>query len=148
MLEKITINKKKIIAVLLVLFMLITGYTFGTNSPYILIDCSLGNDIKIYLTTTSADNRLVYNESEKLILNVSGSTVYGYLERQGEQFQIYFPTYDTPYYRTSNNYTYVYITNVTNIRRHGVSFYKTFDDSTILFGCVAALLFMILLKRG
>lgn len=148
MLEKITINKKKIIAVVLVLFMIITGYTFGTNSPYILIDCSLGNNIKIYLTTTSADNRLVYNESEQLILNVSGSTVYGYLERQGEQFQIYFPTYDTPYYRTSNNYTYVYITNVTNIRKHGVSFYKTFDDSTILFGCVAALLFMILLKRG
>lgn len=148
MLEKITINKNKIIAVVLVLFMIITGYTFGTNSPYILIDCSLGNDIKIYLTTTSADNRLIYNESEQLILNVSGSTVYGYLERQGEQFQIYFPTYDTPYYRTSNNYTYVYITNVTNIRKHGVSFYKTFDDSTILFGCVAALLFMILLKRG
>lgn len=146
--EKITITNKKIIAVIIVLFMLITGYTFGTNSPYILIDCSLGNDIKIYLTTTSSDNRLVYNESEKLILNVSGSTVYGYMERQGEQYQIYFPTYDTPYYRTSSNYTYVYITNVTNIRKHGVSFYKTFDDSTILFGCVAALLFMILLKRG
>lgn len=146
--DKIKLNSKKIAAIIIVMFMLITGYTFGTNSPYILIDCSLGNDIKIYLTTTSADNRLVYNEAEKLILNVSGSTVYGYMERNNEQFQIYFPTYDTPYYRTSNNYTYVYITNVTNIRKHGVSFYKTFDDSTILFGCVAALLFMILLKKG
>lgn len=127
---------------------LTSAYTFNDSAPYLIINCSLGNDIKIYFNTSSADNKIIYDEGTSSLTNVSGSQVSGYFERNGEQFQIYFPVFDTPYYRTSNNYTYVYITNVTIVKNHNVRFYRYIDDSAVMFGACAILLFFIFLKRG
>ena len=94
---------------------LLTGWTFSDAAPYLKINCSLGNNIVIYLNSSSADNKIYYDETNHLLINMSGSNQYGYIERNGTQFQITFPTYDIPYYRTTNNYDYVYITNVKHI---------------------------------
>lgn len=138
---------KKIICCLAAI-LLFSGYTFVDESPYLIINCSLGNNIKIYFNTSSADNKLVYDKDQQLLINVTGSSVTGYIERNNEQYSITFPVYDVPYYRTSNNYTYVYITNVTEIvKNHNVRFYKTLNDETLMFSAVAILLFFIFLKR-
>lgn len=148
--KKINIWKRidiKVIACILsaVLF---TGYTFVDESPYLIIDCSLGAGTKIYFNTSSADNKLVYDKDQKLLINVTGSSVSGYIERNGEQFNVTFPVYDVPYYRTSNNYTYVYITNVTAIvKNHNVRFYKSLNDETLFAATIGILLFFIFLKQ-
>ena len=123
------------------------GYTFNDSAPYLIINCSLGNNIKIYFNTSSADNKIIYDEGTNSLTNVSGSQVSGYLERNGEQFQVYFPVFDTPYYRTTNNYTYVYITNVSIVKNHNVRFYRYIDDSSIMFGACAIILPFYYIKR-
>lgn len=143
------VEKKNIILTISVIALIIfSGYTFNDSAPYLVINCSLGNNIKIYFNTSSADNKIIYDSDTHSIINVSGSSVAGYFERNNEQFQITFPVFDTPYYRTTNNYTYVYITNVEIVKNHNVRFYRYVDDSVVMFGGVAILLFMILLKRG
>lgn len=129
-------------------FFLLTGYTFTDDAPYLIVDCTLGNNIKIYFNTTSADNRLVYDETQQSLINVSNSSIYGYFNRNNEDLRFTFPTFDTPYYTTGYPSQTVYLTGVTIVKNHNVKFYKTFDDQTLMFGCVAALLFFIFLKKG
>ena len=114
-------------------FFIFTGWTFSDNAPYLKINCSLGNNIIIYLNSSSADNKIYYDETNHLLINMSGSNQYGYLERNNTQFQVTFPTYDIPYYRTTNNYDYVYITNVTAIvDKHAVNLYSQYDQQFLL----------------
>lgn len=128
---------------------LFTGWTFSDAAPYIKINCSLGNDIVIYLNASSADNKIYYDDTNMLLINMSGSTQYGYFERGGEQFQITFPVYDTPYYRTSNNYTTVYITGVTRIvEKHNVEFYSQYDKTFMLMSAMIVIMFLGFLRRN
>lgn len=148
--ELLKVEKKNTIKIIICLIacIIFCGYTFVDESPYLIIDCSLGAGTKIYFNTSSADNKLVYDKDQKLLINVTGSSVSGYIERNGEQFNITFPVYDVPYYRTSNNYQYVYITNVMNIvKNHNVRFYKSLNDETLFAATIGILLFFIFLKQ-
>ena len=138
-----------LLAVILLSNIFLTGYTFSDAAPYLKINCSLGNNIVIYLNASSADNKLYYDETNHLLINMSGSNQYGYIERNGTQFQITFPVYDIPYYRTTNNYDYVYITNVTSIvEKHQVNLYSQYDRQFLLMCGMVTITFLTFLKRG
>ena len=40
-----------------------TGWIFSDASPYIKINCTLGNNVIIYLNASSADNKLYYDDT-------------------------------------------------------------------------------------
>lgn len=143
------IVKKVILLIATISVFLLTGWTFSEAAPYIKVNCSLGNNIIIYLNASSAYNKLYYDDTNMLLINMSGSTQYGYFERNGEQFQITFPVYDTPYYRTNNNYTTVYITGVTQIvEKHNVNFYSQYDKTFLLMSAMVVLTFLGFLRRN
>lgn len=72
---------------------------FPTGTPYINTDTNYGN-LTIYFNT-SINNKLVYDNQLGYYVNVSSSTVYGYVVIDNVQYSVYFPTLDQPYYRES-----------------------------------------------
>ena len=124
-----------------------TGWIFSDASPYIKINCTLGNNVIIYLNASSADNKLYYDDTNHLLINMSGSSQAGYIERNGIQYQITFPVYDTPYYRTSN-YDYVYITGVEIVELHKVNLYSQYDTQFLIMCGMLTITFLTFLKRG
>lgn len=147
-LQRLTHGGTPKLFLLIATVLLTSGYTFVNEGPYIDVNCSLGNNIRIYFNTTSADNKIIYDDVAGTLTNVYSSTQTGYMERGGSQYVISFPTYDTPYYRVTNTTQYVYITNVEVIKNHNVKFYHSLDDSALMFGTVSVLLFFIFLKKG
>lgn len=86
---------KKLILMITLYFSLV-GFTYSDNSPYLLVNCSLGNNVRIYF----AKNDLEYLEvSDYEVINQKNTTIYGY----SGNTQLYFPTYDNAYYRTNYN---------------------------------------------
>lgn len=146
--QRLTHGGTRKLFLLIVMVLLTSGYTFIDQGPYLDINCSLGNNIRIYFNTNTADNKIVYDKVAGTLTNVYNSTQTAYIERGGTQYNVSFPTYDTPYYRVNNSTQYVYITNVEVIKNHNVKFYRSLDDSTIMFGTVSVLLFFIFLKKG
>lgn len=147
-LQRLTHGGTRKLFLLIATVLLTSGYTFIDQGPYLDINCSLGNNIRIYFNTNTADNKIVYDKVAGTLTNVYNATQTAYMERGGTQYNVSFPTYDTPYYRVNNTTQYVYITNVEVIKNHNVKFYRSFDDSTIMFGTVSVLLFFIFLKKG
>lgn len=95
---------------LLSIFNLITLLIYPADAPHVTVNTQVG-DVTIYFNE-SIDNKLIYDKSSSLLINISSSTISGYAEINGTSYTIYFPVYDTPYYRyyssgSSYNYTTV-----------------------------------------
>lgn len=59
----------------------------------------------IYFTLI-ADDKLTYDDRGYLI-NISGSSVSGYIQYQGSWYTVTFPQYDQAYFRVSYDYHYI-----------------------------------------
>lgn len=64
------------------------------------------DDNQIIYFTAIADDKLTYDHRGYLI-NISGSSVSGYILRNGTWYTVTFPQYDQPYYRVNYDYTYI-----------------------------------------
>lgn len=81
------------------IFILTAGYAFPSDAPYLLVNCSIGNNVKMYLPTNSlkyfyidVDNSQIYNTSD--------STRYTYTT----DYQIRWQPYSEGTYYYNNNY--------------------------------------------
>lgn len=63
------------------------------------------NNQIIYFTAI-ADDKLTFDQRGYLI-NISGSSVTGYIQKNGTWYTVSFPQYDQPYYRVNYDYTYI-----------------------------------------
>ena len=74
---------------------LVSGWSFGDNSPYLVCSSNLGT-ISIYFPQNNVDYLEIENNQ---IINTSSSSIYGY----SSNYRITFPTYSTEY--TYRNYS-------------------------------------------
>lgn len=140
------VSKRKITALIIALYLILTGYTYPSGSPYIDITSSAGN-LRIYFPTNQG-NYLIYDETQDLIINTSSSTLYGYTSYNGNDYRVNFPSYDVPYISITYQQN-VSITNVQIIDNYRYSFYTEFSsDMTTYIGIIIMLLlFFIMFKR-
>ena len=100
--------KKKLLFILIIGFIFLTGYTFPQYSPYVNVNCVLGNNIKIYF----GKDVIEYLEIEgNNIINTRSSTIYGYTNN----YRISFPVYEQPYYNPNYNNVSLDITNINEV---------------------------------
>lgn len=143
--------RKRILFLILISFILLTGFKFNDLAPHLRINCTLG-EYTIYFPN-NIDNELLYDEVNKQIINVSSSTKYGYINIGINEYQVYFPTYNTPYYRISNSsygYTYYYLEQIEILDNYNVTFYSKFnsDMTTYISIIVVVMLFWnLFIKR-
>ena len=116
-------KKKNIIICIIAAFIILTGFTWYDTAPSIKCNYNINGthktDVTIYLSL-EAFNKLYYDEANQTIINLSNSTIYGYVPGENN---IRFPTYGNPYQSTSGytNYdlTQIVVTEVNNFK-----FYK------------------------
>lgn len=95
---------------------------------------SLGR-VKIYLPISVMNNALSVNSSG-IPINVSGSTLTGYVDGSSSNQSISFQNFGVPRYRTNNNYDYIELTNWeihdTNIPMQSVDSPFTYSNTSDL----------------
>lgn len=89
-------RRKEDLIILFLTFFLLVGYTYPTNAPNIVVNCSLGNNTIIYIPENQIESLEV---TEYAVTNKTSTNVYGYTGNT----RITFPTYDEPYY--NNGYS-------------------------------------------
>lgn len=132
---------KKLIVCIPILLFLLTGYTFPQKkSYYITGNCTIGNNVKIYIPY-NPNYRFEVNGNE--IINCYSSTVTGYTE-QG--YTVSFPVFNTPYYRPN--------TTTVNITWYSITDYRLPDidspDSnigTVIMVCSIVIIAILMFKR-
>lgn len=132
---------KKLLILIPILIFLLAGYTFPENkSFYIKGDCTIGNNVTIYIPYNQ-NYRFEVNGNE--IINCYSSSVSGYTE-QG--YTVTFPTFNTPYYRSN--------TTTVNITWSKIADYRLPDidspDSnigTVIMVCSVFIIAIMLFKR-
>lgn len=103
--------KSKFIKSVVLSLSLIFNNVFPVNTPNLVTETNFGNLI-IYFNS-NINGKLVYDNNLGYYVNVSSSTVYGYTIIDNVQYQVYFPTLDQPYYRSSSyQSTYYYFTSM------------------------------------
>lgn len=138
-------KRLKIIISLLAVFIL-SAYTYPDGTSYLSISCNQGNLI-IYFPS-NVENKIIYDSVNEELINVSGSTVYGYTSISGNDYRITFPTFDIPYYSINYNDTR-YIREVKIQENYRVKLYTEFSsDMTTYIGVIIVfLLFFMLFRR-
>lgn len=142
--------RNRVFVVVLLSLLLLSGFTFNNECNYLDIVCNHGNFVVYF--PCDLNGWLYYDEQNRLIFNCSSNIKYGYSNINGDDYTIYFPIYDKPYYRVSNGgygYTYYYLDDVSIVENNNVDFYKgnkvyVFDVMGII---VIVLLFWNLLRR-
>ena len=100
---------KKIMMMFTLFYLMLVGYTFPADTPYIVVNCRLGNNYTIHF----AENQLEYlYVSDTSVISSYSSTLYGY--GVGDQ-RINFPTYNTPIYNNGYN---TYDLRITQVREN------------------------------
>ena len=130
----------------MILYLLLSGYTYPDGAPYIDITSSAGN-LRIYFPTNQG-NYLIYDETQDLIINTSSSTLYGYTSYNGNDYRVNFPSYDVPYISITYQQN-VNITNVQIIDNYRYKFYSelTSDLPTYIGIIMVLITFFTLFKR-
>lgn len=83
----------------------LSGYVIPSDSRYIVVNCNLGNNVRINF----ADNMVEYISVEgNRVINRYSGNVYGFTTST----MIYFPLFDVPYYRDGYTTTNLSITSV------------------------------------
>lgn len=96
--------RKYLVLSLLSIFFL-SAYTIPSDSKYIIVNCRLGNNIRINF----ADNLVQYLSVEgNNVINRYSGNVYGFTSNT----MIYFPLFDEPYYRDGYNTSNLSITRI------------------------------------
>lgn len=96
---------KKYLIYVLCLYFLLCGFTYPSDSPNVLVNCSLGNNVRIYFPVDRVGDLFV---SENQIINKSSSTIYGYYG----DIRISFSTFEQPSYYSGYNSVNLSITSV------------------------------------
>lgn len=150
--------KKKILILSCALLLLFSGWTFGSEVPYLEVEIKyhkensstiLTLDTDLYLAVNVSD-QLSYDKDNLTLTNVGTSSKYGYsndLVYDGNTKTITFPVYGTPYFILgSTNYE---IDSIEIIQNHGVQLYKRWiGDMTTYVGIgIMLILFMMLFRR-
>lgn len=85
----------KLLISLYLSILLMFGYTFNSNNPYIIANTNIGN-IHIYFAENIIDYLSIENNS---IINTNTSIIYGYTN----DYRITFQTYSIPTYQNGYN---------------------------------------------
>ena len=150
-------NKKTVAIICLISGILLTGYTFTDEAPYLLCNVTFQttpsgwtNPQKIYFPTNRQGD-IYYDEEAHLLINTSSSSIFAYQNLltgnngQGEGFS--FQSYQKPY--ISHRGTTYDVTRIDVLENHGVKFYTRFSSDMTTYIAVAILfiLFFLLFKR-
>lgn len=132
---------KKLLILIPILLFLLTGYTFPQNkSFYIKGDCTIGNNVTIYIPYNQ-NYRFEVNGNE--IINCYSSSVSGYTE-QG--YTVTFPTFNTPYYRPNTTTVNITWTNITDYRLPDIDSPDS-NIGTVIMVCSVFIIAIMLFKR-
>lgn len=88
-------------------------YSIAPNvqyGAYFHADITDFGDSYVYIPVTFASDSFSYN-SDGVPINITGSTITGYVAGSNSNQAIQFPSFGLPRYRVSNNYDYEYITS-------------------------------------
>lgn len=112
-------------------FNLISLLLYPTNGIFIKTLTNFGN-LTIYFNN-QINNKLVYDPVLNLYINTYSSAVYGYVNYNGNDYSVIFPTYDTPYIRTGNLSGNLYFTSMEQASEvNGLILYSKVNDGSYL----------------
>lgn len=132
---------KKLLCLIPIIMILLSGYTFPDNkSYYIKGDCTLGNDVTIYIPYNS-NYRFEVNGTQ--IINCYSSSITGYTEMG---YTVTFPTFNTPYYRPNTTQINVVWSNIDDYRLPDIDSPDS-NVGTVILVCGLLLFVVILFKR-
>lgn len=94
-----TLKKISALSLLVLLFLFNAGYSFPPDSPYLVVNCSIGNNVKLYMPEDSVKHFYV-DVDNNVIVNTWASSVYAYTT----SYRITFPTYSDPTYVPNGSY--------------------------------------------
>lgn len=123
--------------------LLMAGWSFPDQSPYVIVDCQLGNNYPIHF----AENMVQYlHVSDTSILSSYSGSVYGY--GLGDM-RITWQTYNTPYY--SSGYQSVDL-RITQVKENHLYDYSTekrinVNYSYIVISCMVMMIILLFVKR-
>lgn len=152
-------NHKKIIAIIcLISGILLTGFSFTDEAPYLLCNVTFANGTpsgwsnpqKIYFATNRQGD-LYYDEENHLLINTSSNVAYGYQNaltgNTGQTESFTFSVYSSGY--ISHRGTTYNISRIDIVANHGVNFYTRFSsDMTTYIGiAILFILFFMLFRR-
>ena len=122
---------------------LVSYLVFPKGTPYLISDTNFGT-LTIYFNS-NINNKLIYDDSLGYYVNVSSSTVYGYVVIDNTQYSVYFPVLDQPYYRASGSYStdYKYFTSMSKGEYKYFNLYQyQLSDNRYLVGVGLVILFV------
>lgn len=132
---------KKLLILIPVLIFLLTGYTFPSGKTYYITgNCTLGNDVTIYIPY-NLNYRFEVNGNE--IINCYSSTVSGYTELG---YTVTFPTFNTPYYRPNTTTVNITWSKITDYRLPDIDSPDS-NIGTVIMVCSVFIIAILLLKR-
>lgn len=131
------INKSLSACLLFLLCLFMCGWTIPESNPYVVVNCSAGNNIRIYFGVGDVDKLSVTDDS---IINIYSGTVSGYSNQISEQYAVSFPLYSAPTYRTGTNYNSYYL-NITKVVENHL-----YDDDSVSFSSNTNIIFVSLLS--
>lgn len=141
---------QKCFIIFFVTMIILCGYTFPSDITPTIKLVSGGQQYTIYFPT-GIDNKLYMSEELGTIINTSSSTINGITNVRGTDYTVYFPTYNTPYYRTgATSNQYVYLTDIDLISIENFDTYSKANKNveTTLLIAMVVLLFLNLFKGG
>lgn len=151
--------KRKVIAIICLLSgILLTGFSFTDEAPYLLCNVEFvgqapagwTNPQKIYFPTNRQGD-MYYDETQHLLINTNSSSIYGYQDllkgTNGQNEQFTFSVYSNGY--ISHRGISYDINRIDILENHGVKFYTRFSsDMTTYIGiAILFILFFMLFRR-
>lgn len=93
------IKKLSMILMIFCVMLLNVGYTFPVDSPYLLVNCSAGNNVKMYFNEDTLKYFYIDIDND-IIINTRSSSNYTYTST----YRITWPSYAEPTYVPSGSY--------------------------------------------
>lgn len=137
------INFQKVAKTILLSLNLVSYYVFPDGTPFISTTTNYG-DLVIYFNS-NINNKLIYDENLGYYVNVSSSTVYGYVVIDNVQYNVIFPVLEQPYYRASgsSSSSYKYFTSMSKGTYQYMTLYNyQFNDYRYVVGVGCLVLFV------
>lgn len=134
---------KKLTCLLLSVYLLLVGYTFPDNTPYVVVECNLGNNYPIHFRENLTQYLYV---SDTNIISSYSTTIYGY--GPGDQ-RISFGTYFEPTYVNGYNTVNLGITKVKENHLYDTTSRRVnLNYQYITIGLLGAMIVVIFFKGG
>lgn len=120
---------------------LLSGYTFPQDKAYYIKgNCTLGNDVTIYIPYNS---NYKFEVNGNQIINCSSSSVTGYTELG---YSVTFPTFNTPYYRPNTTQVNVTWSKIDSYRLPDIDSPDS-NMGTVIMVCSLVIIAIMLFKR-